>query len=67
MRMPMYLYQLLTKDPTKRLGSSSKDAEEIKKHPFFKGIDWSAILQKKVKPTYFPQIVFALKSIIVLC
>jgi hypothetical protein len=28
----------------------------IKKHPFFKNIDWDAILQKKIKPPFTPRI-----------
>lgn len=31
--------KLLQKDPSKRLGSS-RGAEEIKEHPFFKHINW---------------------------
>ena len=32
--------RLLTHDPKKRLGGAEKGSKEIKKHPFFKGIDW---------------------------
>merc|ERR1711920_253138 len=41
--------QLLTKDPSKRLGcrSGSGGVDEIKNHPFFKGIDWDLLYQKK--------------------
>lgn len=32
--------QLLSRDPFNRLGSTSNDAEDIKKHPFFKNVIW---------------------------
>ena len=34
---------LLERDPTKRIGFSERDAEEIKEHPFFADIDWNQI------------------------
>ncbi|XP_074267833.1 phototropin-1 [Silene latifolia] len=36
------LYQLLQKDPKSRLGTC-EGANEIKKHPFFRGINWALI------------------------
>jgi len=45
---------LLQRDPSKRLGSEKGDAEEIKRHLFFKGVDWDLVYKKKVempKPT----------------
>jgi serum/glucocorticoid-regulated kinase 2 len=39
---------LMNKNPTQRLGFSERDVEEIKEHPFFAGIDWSAMLKKEV-------------------
>jgi len=43
--------KLLIKDPEKRLGTKSKD--EIKNHPFFKGVDWAAVPRKVNKPPLF--------------
>ena len=40
------ILQLTDKDPDCRLGSSREDAESIKRHDFFKGIDWNLILTK---------------------
>lgn len=36
-----FLSRLITFDPEKRLGSNG--VEEVKKHPFFKDIDWDTI------------------------
>ena len=44
------------KDPDKRLGSGEYGVDMIKKHPFFKNIDWEAILEKKIKPPFTPRI-----------
>ena len=40
------LRKLLHPDPAKRLGGQESDAQEIKKHPFFAGVDWPAVLTK---------------------
>ncbi|CAG8525680.1 7877_t:CDS:10 [Ambispora gerdemannii] len=50
------LQRLLTRDPERRLGSGQSDAEEIKRHPFFKGVNWDDILGKKVPPPFLPSI-----------
>lgn len=49
--------QLLTRDPSRRLGSGKSDAEEIKKHPFFKDVNFDDVLNKRIPPPYFPTIV----------
>lgn len=46
----------MVKDPKKRLGYTN-DAAEIKKHPFFKDVDWAAYANLKVTPPYRPYIV----------
>lgn len=53
----MWLIQLLTRDPTRRLGSGKSDAEEIKRHPFFKDVNFDDVLHKRIPPPYFPTIV----------
>ncbi|CAG8631517.1 8397_t:CDS:2, partial [Paraglomus occultum] len=50
------LQRLLTRDPERRLGSGKGDAEEIKRHPFFKGVNWDDMLAKKVPPPFYPTI-----------
>ncbi|NWI95658.1 PKN2 kinase, partial [Pitta sordida] len=46
--------KLLRKCPERRLGAGEKDAEEIKIQPFFKGIDWDALLARRLKPPFVP-------------
>jgi hypothetical protein len=48
--------QLLELNPDKRLGSGETDALEIKKHPFFADVDFDAVYNKKIPPTYFPNV-----------
>ncbi|KAK5078018.1 Serine/threonine kinase [Lithohypha guttulata] len=50
------LQKLLTREPELRLGSGRRDAEEIMEHPFFKGVDWDDIYNKRVPTPYKPQI-----------
>eukprot|EP00128_Syssomonas_multiformis_P018553 Colp12_sorted_trinity150504_noHs@33981 len=50
------LTQLLDRDPKKRLGSGKDGALDIKKHDWFKGINWDLLLQKKIKPTWRPKL-----------
>lgn len=38
----------------KRLGTNG--ADEIKNHPFFEGIDWNALLEKKIRPPFIPKL-----------
>lgn len=41
------ILQLMDRDPCSRLGSSARDAESVKEHPFFNGIDWKKVLNKE--------------------
>ncbi|XP_024120560.1 serine/threonine-protein kinase N2 [Oryzias melastigma] len=50
------IQQLLQKDPKLRLGAGEEDASEIKRHIFFQGMDWDALLAKKLKPPFLPVI-----------
>lgn len=45
---------LLKIDPDDRLGSSVKDAEEIKNHKFFENVDWDNVYKKQIPPPYQP-------------
>uniref|UniRef100_T1J1B0 protein kinase C n=1 Tax=Strigamia maritima TaxID=126957 RepID=T1J1B0_STRMM len=48
--------RLLRKNPERRLGSSERDAEDVKKQTFFKNINWDDLLQRKVKPPFVPTV-----------
>ncbi|KAK5607243.1 hypothetical protein CRENBAI_003432 [Crenichthys baileyi] len=48
--------RLLRRNPERRLGSGEKDAEDVKKQPFFRSMDWDALLQRKVAPPFVPTI-----------
>ncbi|CAL1568134.1 unnamed protein product [Knipowitschia caucasica] len=48
------IQKLLQKNPEMRLGAGEEDAAEIKSHKFFQGVDWDALLSKKVKPPFVP-------------
>lgn len=49
------LTKLFNKDPTKRLGSGERDAEEIMEHPWFAKIDWAALESGTLKPIFKPR------------
>jgi serine/threonine protein kinase len=41
--------KFLMKNPSQRLGSNGS-FETVRQHPFFKGIDWQALREKRVRP-----------------
>ncbi|OQR84502.1 RAC family serine/threonine-protein kinase [Achlya hypogyna] len=45
---------LLTRDPTQRLGSGPRGADEVLTHPFFDSIDWAELLAKRIPPPFNP-------------
>ncbi|GLH15555.1 uncharacterized protein GBIM_19983 [Gryllus bimaculatus] len=51
-----FITRLLVKDPRKRLGGGEGDAEELKRHPFFKGINWEELARKAVPAPFVPKI-----------
>lgn len=51
------LKQLLRKNPERRLGSSERDAEDVKRQAFFRNIQWDELLLRKVKPPFVPTVV----------
>ncbi|EDV28082.1 uncharacterized protein TRIADDRAFT_20881 [Trichoplax adhaerens] len=48
--------RLLRKVPERRLGSSERDAEDVKKQPFFRSINMEDLLMRKIKPPFVPVI-----------
>lgn len=51
-----FLKALFTYDPDQRLGTGPSGLDDIKNHSFFKDIDWSLLLCKKIKPPFIPRI-----------
>ncbi|KAJ3337899.1 hypothetical protein HDU93_000344 [Gonapodya sp. JEL0774] len=47
---------LLDRDPKRRLGSPPLGALAIKRHPFFRTIDWDRLLRKEVRPPHKPMV-----------
>jgi len=45
---------LLEENPNKRLGQGDRDSESIKEHPFFEGINWEDVYNKKYMPEFIP-------------
>jgi serine/threonine protein kinase len=50
------LSQLLVTDPSKRLGSGVSDANEIKKHPFFRNVNWGDCEILALAPPFIPNV-----------
>ncbi|XP_063240730.1 serine/threonine-protein kinase N isoform X19 [Bacillus rossius redtenbacheri] len=48
--------RLLRKNPERRLGSSERDAEDVKKQAFFRNIAWDDLLLRRVKPPFIPTV-----------
>ncbi|QSZ28976.1 hypothetical protein DSL72_003485 [Monilinia vaccinii-corymbosi] len=46
---------LLNRNPKHRLGATD-DAEELKRHPFFSDIDWTALTKKLITPPFKPKL-----------
>ena len=47
---------LLEQDLSKRLGCLSGGAEDIKNNPWFQGVDWNIVLQKRIQPPWMPEL-----------
>lgn len=47
---------LLKKDKIQRLGSEEGDYKIIMEHPFFRGINWDLLQQKKLEPPFNPNV-----------
>jgi hypothetical protein len=56
-RLISNIIQLLRKNVERRLGSTERDAEDVKKQSFFRNMDWDLLYQKKILPPFVPLIV----------
>ncbi|CAH8470157.1 unnamed protein product [Schistosoma intercalatum] len=54
MEAKLIMGRLLRRNAAQRLGSSVQDAEEIKRQPFFRKLDFQALLAQKIKPPFVP-------------
>ncbi|PPD91708.1 hypothetical protein GOBAR_DD11356 [Gossypium barbadense] len=55
------LYEMLTgkllqKDASKRLGSGQGGSEEIKRHKWFKSINWKKLEARQIRPSFLPEV-----------
>ncbi|KAM8972455.1 serine/threonine-protein kinase N1-like [Pelodytes ibericus] len=48
--------RLLRRNPERRLGSGERDAEDVKKQPFFKELDFEALLARRLPPPFTPSV-----------
>mmetsp|Transcript_26663 Transcript_26663/g.83421 ORF Transcript_26663/g.83421 Transcript_26663/m.83421 type:complete len:405 (-) Transcript_26663:426-1640(-) len=46
--------ELLTREPSSRLGSSNRGAAAVFRHAFFRGVNWNHVRKKKLEPGYVP-------------
>ena len=46
--------KLLTADRSKRFGCLRDGADDVKRHRWFKGVDWGRVYNRRVKPPYVP-------------
>jgi serine/threonine protein kinase len=50
------LKALLERDPTKRIGYSDKDGDELRAHPFFNSIDWAEVRKQTHETAFRPKV-----------
>lgn len=51
-----FIRRLLIKDPRRRLGGGIEDAYELKRHAFFKNLNWDLLARKKIRAPFIPKI-----------
>eukprot|EP01064_Diplonema_japonicum_P037210 TRINITY_DN8660_c0_g1_i1.p1 TRINITY_DN8660_c0_g1~~TRINITY_DN8660_c0_g1_i1.p1 ORF type:complete len:399 (+),score=62.10 TRINITY_DN8660_c0_g1_i1:50-1246(+) len=50
------LIHLLARDPKHRLGTGPDGPREVLNHEFFSSVDWDALYERKVRPTFVPPV-----------
>ncbi|KAK2508569.1 hypothetical protein MC885_004054, partial [Smutsia gigantea] len=48
--------KLLVVDRTRRLGNMKNGADDVKRHRWFRSVDWEAVPQRKLKPPIVPKV-----------
>lgn len=64
LKLPPYLTQeaasllkgLLTRDPKARLGTGEEGIDKIKKHAFFRGVNWKRVEERQLTPPFRPDV-----------
>jgi len=51
-----FLAALLERSPKQRLGGADNDATDVKKHPFFEGLDWAKLMKRELTPPFKPTV-----------
>lgn len=54
--MGLYLFQLLTKDAKQRLGCQEEGAAEVKRHPFFRNMNFKRLEAGMLDPPFVPDV-----------
>uniref|UniRef100_H3AF81 Ribosomal protein S6 kinase B2 n=1 Tax=Latimeria chalumnae TaxID=7897 RepID=H3AF81_LATCH len=50
----LFLKQLLKKNFSQRLGGGADDSGDVKRHPFFRHMNWDDLIARKVEPPFRP-------------
>jgi serine/threonine protein kinase len=51
-----FVLKLLDRNPATRLGAAEKDVEDIKQHPYFRGLSWEKVLNREYEPEWIPDL-----------
>lgn len=48
--------KLLSIDPEERIGNGKDGANEVKKHKWFRGVDWDLVYERKIPAPWVPSL-----------
>eukprot|EP00127_Corallochytrium_limacisporum_P002308 Clim_evm96s109 gene=Clim_evmTU96s109 len=51
-----FISELLTRDPTQRIGALVDGVDDVKQHPFFGGLDWRMVDEQQLRPPIVPRL-----------
>jgi serine/threonine protein kinase len=51
-----FILKLLDRNPATRLGAAERDVEDVKEHPFFRGLSWEKVLNREYEPEWIPDL-----------